>query len=439
MDDPWSAAAGIGSSGTPSAVAPQQPTVFITDQYHQLATELLAQYINPANSDGVEPVPSSMAINGLSGVDTPWCGGANQPPCRTSVIHGGPVGACGDPATSTNTRVVFVCGAAMSFVKVYVEGPAAPYLRWGFVSYDGVVYTPNKPRIIGMNQTEWLHLEPGQRATLVVCATDPGAVGAAPVAKIVAIAPPDNFLPRTPNSNGLGLVPGAFVDRTEAVLTLGDHFNQTTADGVPLPAPGSLNLPFNGPPPAALAQARVSSAFNTFAPPTDELGPPPAASKTVPIAISRGRLSSSSARYFFLNNITFAAEPSPSMLAQAYSPGGLPSNAAPDTAGVNVLSFKFGDVVDFVINNNDAAGAHPVHLHGQSFWVMAVGNPNEGPYVPGTSPPLTPIEVHDVAVVLPGSYLVIRWQASHPDVRMLVGSLFAERVAERGRRAELTS
>ena len=41
------------------------------------------------------------------------------------------------------------------------------------------------------------------------------------------------------------------------------------------------------------------------------------------------------------------------MLQTLRSPGGLPPNAAPTTAGYNVLSFPLGEVVDFVIWNQD--------------------------------------------------------------------------------------
>ena len=51
-------------------------------------------------------------------------------------------------------------------------------------------------------------------------------------------------------------------------------------------------------------------------------------------------------------------------------------------------------------------------LHGQSFWVMAEGPPNSGPYDPNTTP-LVPKYVRDVAAVQKGSYLVIRFTSSH--------------------------
>ena len=46
---------------------------------------------------------------------------------------------------------------------------------------------------------------------------------------------------------------------------------------------------------------------------------------------------------------------------------------------------------------------------------MAVGPPNAGPYDPTTTP-LQPLLARDVAAVQAGSYLVIRFIASHPQL-----------------------
>lgn len=47
---------------------------------------------------------------------------------------------------------------------------------------------------------------------------------------------------------------------------------------------------------------------------------------------------------------------------------------------------------------------------------MGAGAPNEGPYIPGTSPALKPIYARDVAAVQKGSWLAIRFISSHPQV-----------------------
>jgi len=134
--------------------------------------------------------------------------------------------------------------------------------------------------------------------------------------------------------------------------------------------------------------------------------------KTVNILLSTGTLSATSPQYFFFNNITFSSPAAPSLLDKTLTAGALPPNAAPGTAGYNVLDLTFGDVVDLVIYNTDT-GVHPLHLHGQSFWIMAQGPQNSGPYDPATTP-LVATEARDVAAVQAGSYLVIRFQASHP-------------------------
>lgn len=138
-----------------------------------------------------------------------------------------------------------------------------------------------------------------------------------------------------------------------------------------------------------------------------------ASTKTVNILLSTGVLSSTSPQYFFFNNITFLAPSAPSLLDSSLATGAPAPNAAPGMAGYNVLDLKFGDVVDLVIYNTDT-GVHPLHLHGQSFWIMAQGQKNSGPYDPATSPQLTPLKARDVAAVRAGSYLVVRFQASHP-------------------------
>ena len=111
--------------------------------------------------------------------------------------------------------------------------------------------------------------------------------------------------------------------------------------------------------------------------------PTQSSTKTVNILLSTGVLSSTSPQHFFFNNITFSAPAAPSLLDATLTAGALPPNAPPGTAGYNVLDLKFGDVVDLVVYNTDT-GVHPLHLHGQSFWVMAQGAQNSGPFDPGS-------------------------------------------------------
>ena len=153
--------------------------------YHQKASVLAAQYINPANSDGVEPVPKSFWINGLAGVRTPWCGGGGgQPPCRSAVINAAPLGSCAAP----NTGLVFVSGAAFGFVRIHLE-IAVPY-RALLLTVDGI--TLATPRPILMTPASPLELQPGQRYRVVLCSDNPAAASARP-GRIVIRAPLEQF------------------------------------------------------------------------------------------------------------------------------------------------------------------------------------------------------------------------------------------------------
>lgn len=44
------------------------PAVLLADHYHSKAALLAGQFINASNSEGVEPVPASLTINGYAGV-----------------------------------------------------------------------------------------------------------------------------------------------------------------------------------------------------------------------------------------------------------------------------------------------------------------------------------------------------------------------------------
>ena len=326
-----------------------EPTIFVQDNYHEKASALAAQYINPLNSDGVEPVPKSFAINGLTGVPTPWCGGEGQPPCRTSVINAGPLAGCDAP----NTKLAFISGAAFAFVTIHIEADPAAGLHAKIVTLDGLpVRATGKEGEATLEPARPLVLYPGQRSAVVLCADNPAAAAAKP-ATIVLRSPLNQFGTLTPNSNGLGLNgPGSIIDFATAVLNMGVPYDQTRQDGATLPPPGSLALPFNGPPPVTLLESAVTQAVRGREP-AILINNPPASTRTVPITLSTGFLSSTSAQYFYFNNITFSVPPSPSMLQTLRSPGGLPPNAAPTTAGYNVLSFPLGEVVDFVIWNQD--------------------------------------------------------------------------------------
>ncbi|KAJ3284165.1 hypothetical protein HDU79_008436 [Rhizoclosmatium sp. JEL0117] len=81
------------------------------------------------------------------------------------------------------------------------------------------------------------------------------------------------------------------------------------------------------------------------------------------------------------------------LLNQAWEQG---SQWIPEAAS-NTLFVKTGQVVDIIVRNDDA-GEHPMHLHGQSFWVMDMGVANSLASIPRTYPNKNPVRRDVVSV-----------------------------------------
>ena len=62
MSDPWSPVEHVSRNYT------NVPAVLLADHYHEKAADLANQFVNASNSDGMEPVPKSLTINGYAGV-----------------------------------------------------------------------------------------------------------------------------------------------------------------------------------------------------------------------------------------------------------------------------------------------------------------------------------------------------------------------------------
>uniref|UniRef100_A0A6B2LS28 Plastocyanin-like domain-containing protein n=1 Tax=Arcella intermedia TaxID=1963864 RepID=A0A6B2LS28_9EUKA len=73
-----------------------------------------------------------------------------------------------------------------------------------------------------------------------------------------------------------------------------------------------------------------------------------------------------------------------------------------------------GEIVDIILYNNDP-GEHPMHVHGHHFWVLGMGQPDEGPYQDQPLDLVAPV-VRDTASVNANSWLVIRLQMNNPGV-----------------------
>ncbi|EAW14723.1 putative ferrooxidoreductase Fet3 [Aspergillus clavatus NRRL 1] len=121
------------------------------------------------------------------------------------------------------------------------------------------------------------------------------------------------------------------------------------------------------------------------------------------------------ANYAFFNGITYVMPKVPTLYS-ALTTG----SAATDPAvyGYNTHPFvlKKGDIVDLVLNNDDA-GKHPFHLHGHNFQVISRSEENAGHYDPSnhTAFPSVPMR-RDTVLVRPQGHFVVRFQADNPGV-----------------------
>ncbi|KAK4104209.1 multicopper oxidase like protein [Parathielavia hyrcaniae] len=114
------------------------------------------------------------------------------------------------------------------------------------------------------------------------------------------------------------------------------------------------------------------------------------------------------------NDLTYISQQVPTLYSAATTND---SNTNPVVYGqVNPFIVDYGDTVQIVINNLDAAG-HPFHLHGHQFQVLYRAASGFGPW-PGDEG--LPYAAHppwrDVVAVMPNSYAVLRFHATNPGV-----------------------
>lgn len=113
----------------------------------------------------------------------------------------------------------------------------------------------------------------------------------------------------------------------------------------------------------------------------------------------------------FLGNDTYLTQKVPSLYT-AWTTGKSASDPAIYGAATNPSIIQSGQVIQLVVNNLDGF-AHPMHLHGHRFQVVARG--------PGqwngddTYFPVNPLK-RDTAVTQPGGHLVLRFKADNPGV-----------------------
>ncbi len=82
---------------------------------------------------------------------------------------------------------------------------------------------------------------------------------------------------------------------------------------------------------------------------------------------------------------------------------------------VNPFVFSYGDVVDVVINNLDAA-IHPFHMHGHQFQVLDRPGSNAGQWSGSSSSFKTTPPRRDTVAVYANSFAVLRIKVTNPGV-----------------------
>ncbi|KAF4553480.1 Iron transport multicopper oxidase fetC-like protein [Elsinoe fawcettii] len=148
--------------------------------------------------------------------------------------------------------------------------------------------------------------------------------------------------------------------------------------------------------------------------PTDAAPVLPDASQTLTLNMSMINLGDG-ANYASFNGITYKPPKVPSLYT-ALSTGVSAANASVYGDYTNSFVLAKGDVVDIVLNNDDA-GKHPFHLHGHNFQVLLRADENAGFYDPANHSvvPAVPMR-RDVLMVRPQSNFVIRFRADNPGV-----------------------
>ncbi|CZR64592.1 related to Conidial Pigment Biosynthesis protein brown1 [Phialocephala subalpina] len=115
----------------------------------------------------------------------------------------------------------------------------------------------------------------------------------------------------------------------------------------------------------------------------------------------------------YFNNITYVAQKVPSLFT-AFTTGS--SNTNPLVYGtVNPFVVESGDIVQIVVNNNDAA-IHPFHLHGHQFQVLERPASGSGAFDGHNIAFLGAPMQRDTVTVNANSYVVLRFQANNPGV-----------------------
>lgn len=121
------------------------------------------------------------------------------------------------------------------------------------------------------------------------------------------------------------------------------------------------------------------------------------------------------ANYAFFNDITYFAPKVPTVYT-ALSAGKYADNATIYGVNTNPYVLKHNDVIEIILNNNDA-GRHPFHLHGHAFQAVVRSEEEAGNYVQNETLPAVPMR-RDTFMVRPMGNIVLRFRADNPGIWM---------------------
>ncbi|KAF2726361.1 multicopper oxidase [Polychaeton citri CBS 116435] len=121
------------------------------------------------------------------------------------------------------------------------------------------------------------------------------------------------------------------------------------------------------------------------------------------------------ANYAFFNDKTYVVPKVPTLYT-ALTSQDQATNVAVYGSDTNAFVLEKGEVVEIVLNNDDA-GKHPFHLHGHAFQAVVRSDENAGFYDSNNHSafPTSPMR-RDTFMVKPQSNIVIRFRADNPGV-----------------------
>jgi Multicopper oxidase len=136
---------------------------------------------------------------------------------------------------------------------------------------------------------------------------------------------------------------------------------------------------------------------------------PPAVTQEIDVVLG---VNSSGNSLFFVNNISFRGNYDNPVLLLAK----LGNTSYPDDPQWNVYNFGSNSSIRIIIRNM-AQLAHPMHLHGHNFWVLAEGTGTwDGTVVNPRNPPRRDVQIMKGGTSDTPGYLVLEFEADNPGV-----------------------